>query len=34
MLEKLRERGYRAEFGVGLDECKKIIDEHLRSTRW
>ena len=31
MLEKLRARGYRAEFGVGLEECKKIIDEYLRS---
>ena len=28
-LEKLRARGYRAEFGVGFDECKKIIDEYL-----
>jgi hypothetical protein len=33
MLEKLRERGYRAEFGVGFDECKQIIDEYLRSAR-
>lgn len=31
MLEKLRARGYRAEFGVGIEECKKIIDEYLRS---
>lgn len=30
MLEKLRARGYRAEFGVGFDECKQIIDEYLR----
>ena len=30
MLEKLRERGYRAEFGVGLSKCKQIIDEYLR----
>lgn len=29
MLEKLRARGYKAEFGVGFDECKKIIDEYL-----
>lgn len=29
MLEKLHVRGYRAEFGVGLEECKKIIDEYL-----
>lgn len=33
MLEKLRARGYKAEFGVGLEECKKIIDEYLRSAR-
>lgn len=31
MLEKLRARGYKAEFGVGIEECKKIIDEYLRS---
>ena len=31
MLEKLRARGYKAEFGVGVEECKKIIDEYLRS---
>ena len=31
MLEKLRARGYKAEFGVGLEECKKIIGEYLRS---
>ena len=31
MLEKLRARGYRAEFGVGFEECKKIIDEYLRN---
>lgn len=30
MLEKLRARGYRAEFGVGFEGCKKIIDEYLR----
>lgn len=30
MLEKLRQAGYRAEFGIGLDECKKIIDGYLR----
>lgn len=28
-LEKLRERGYRAEFAVGFEEAKKIIDEYL-----
>lgn len=31
MLEKLRARGYKAEFGVGIENCKKIIDEYLRS---
>ena len=31
MLEKLRTRGYKAEFGVGLEECKQIIDEYLRN---
>ena len=29
-LEKLRARGYKAEFGVGFDECQQIIDEYLR----
>lgn len=31
MLKKLRARGYKAEFGVGFEECKRIIDEYLRS---
>lgn len=31
MLEKLRARGYKAEFGIGLEGCKKIIDEYLRN---
>ena len=31
MLEKLRARGYRAEFGVGFDGCRKIIDNYLRN---
>lgn len=31
MLKKLRERGYKAEFGIGLEGCKKIIDEYLRN---
>ena len=34
MLENLRASGYRAEFGVGFDECKQIIDEYLRGARW
>lgn len=29
VLEKLRERGYCAEFAVGFDEAKRIIDEYL-----
>lgn len=29
VLEKLRERGYCAEFAVGLEQAKKIIDEYL-----
>lgn len=29
MLEALRERGYAAEFGVGFDETKRIIDEYF-----
>lgn len=29
MLEKLRQAGYRAEFGIGFEGCKKIIDEYL-----
>ena len=30
ILERLRRAGYRAEFGVGFEECKQIIDEYLR----
>lgn len=29
MLEKLRAKGYKAEFGVGLEECKRVIDKYL-----
>ena len=29
-LQELRERGYSAEFAVGFDEAKEIIDEYLR----
>ena len=29
MLEKLRQAGYKAEFGIGFEGCKKIIDEYL-----
>ena len=31
MLERLRQAGYKAEFGVGFEGCKKIIDEYLRN---
>lgn len=34
MLEFLRARGYCAEFAVGFDEAKKIIDEYLGGKRW
>lgn len=30
MLERLRQVGYKAEFGVGFEACKQIIDEYLR----
>lgn len=30
MLSKLTERGYRAEFAVGFDEAKAIIDDHIK----
>lgn len=29
MLERLESRGYRAEFAVGFDEAKRIIDDYL-----
>lgn len=29
MLEQLRARGYGAEFAVGFDEAKEIIDNYL-----
>ena len=29
MLERLRQAGYKAEFGVGFEGCKKIINEYL-----
>lgn len=29
VLEELRKRGYAAEFAVGFDEAKKIIDDYL-----
>ncbi len=33
MLEQLRQRGYCAEFAVGFDEAKKIIDEYLKGYK-
>lgn len=32
MLEALRLRGYKAEFAVGFEQAKKIIDEYLGGT--
>lgn len=29
MLERLCQAGYKAEFGIGFEGCKKIIDEYL-----
>ena len=33
MLEKLRRRGYMAEFACGFDEAKKIIDKYLKPNK-
>lgn len=33
MLANLRKEGYRAEFAVGFDECKQIIDEYLQKQK-
>ena len=30
MLKALENRGYRASFGCGFDECKSIIDNYLK----
>lgn len=30
MIKRLNAAGYWATFGVGFDECKKIIDEYMR----
>ena len=32
MLRLLSDRGYWTAFGVGFDECKKIIDEYLQGV--
>lgn len=32
MLEKLRDDGYKAEFAVGFDEAKEIIDNYLKNN--
>jgi hypothetical protein len=29
VLEKLKSLGYETSFGVGFDECKRIVDEYL-----
>lgn len=29
MLQKLRERGHKAEFAIGFDQARKLIDEYL-----
>lgn len=33
MLASLNRQGYRAEFAVGFDECKQIIDEYLQKQK-
>lgn len=33
MLEDLRQRRYKAEFAIGFDEAKRIIDEYLNDGR-
>lgn len=30
MLQKLRDRGYKAEFAVGFDQARNLIDQYLR----
>lgn len=30
LLDRLRDRGYHAEFGIGLDDCIKKVDDYLR----
>ena len=32
MLARLRDRGYKAEFGIGFDQCRLIIDEYLEDA--
>ena len=29
-LQQLIKRGYKAEFGIGFDACKELIDEYLK----
>jgi hypothetical protein len=31
-LYELSKRGFKAEFGVGFDECMKVIDNYLRNS--
>ena len=33
MLERLRQSGYKAEFAIGFDEARRIIDEYLNDGR-
>lgn len=33
VLEQLRKKGYKAEFAVGFDEAKRIIDDYLGGKR-
>lgn len=30
IIQRLKEKGYKAEFGVGFEECKKLIDDYLK----
>lgn len=30
-IKRLRAKGYKAEFGIGFENCKAIIDEYLKS---
>lgn len=32
MLEKLEKKGYKAVFGIGFEQTKKIIDDYLKSS--
>ena len=32
MIDRLRLKGYQACFGVGFDDCKKIIDDYMKNN--